>query len=149
MMMQNNFIKSCLFGILIFTIGIASAEDERVYVKLPDKMQQHMLKNMRDHLLALAEIQQALAQTEFDKAAEIAEKRIGMSSMAAHGAAHMSAHMPKPMQEIGSQMHHAASQFALIAQESAINNDIKTALTALSKVTQQCVACHATYRIHE
>ena len=102
----------------------------------------------RHILWILTEIQQALANSEFEKAAEIAEKRIGMSSLSTHGAAHLSRYLPKPMQEIGLDMHHVASQFALSAQESAIGNDVKPALAALSKITQQCVVCHTAYRVH-
>lgn len=144
---MNNF-KRYFTVILMGYCCAVMAEDTRQAVKIPDMMQQHMLSGMRDHLSAITEIQQALASSEFEKAAEIAEKRIGMSSLSTHGAAHLSAYLPKPMQEIGMQMHHAASQFALIAQETAIENDVKPALAALSKVTQQCVACHAAYRVH-
>ena len=144
---MNNF-KRYLTGLITCYCSTVMAEDARQQVKIPEMMQQHMLSGMRDHLLAITEIQQALANSEFEKAAEIAEKRIGMSSLSTHGASHLSTYLPKSMQEIGTQMHHAASQFALIAQETAIENDVKPALAALSKVTQQCVACHAAYRIH-
>ena len=104
----------------------------------------HMLGNMRDHLQALNEIQAALAKAEFDKAADIAEQRIGMSSLEAHHAAMMAPYMPKTMQQIGTEMHHAASRFALAAKEG----DMQKSLDTLSKVTQQCVACHAGYRVN-
>jgi len=95
------------------------AEDARQLVKLPEPLREHMMKNMQEHLLAISDIQQALAKKEFDKASEIAEKHVGMSSLSGHHASHLSAHMPKAMQEIGMNMHHAASQFALLAQECA------------------------------
>ena len=128
--------------------SFADDSDPRQLVKMPDMMRQHMLGNMRDHLLAINEIQALLGAGEFDKAADVAEKRIGMSSLASHNAAHMAPYMPKQMQEIGSQMHKSASQFALAAQESSVNSDAQRAIGALSKITQQCVACHAAYRIH-
>ncbi len=127
------------------TISAADG-DTRELVKMPAPMQQHMLANMRDHLLAITEIQLALAGGEYDHAADVAEKRIGMSSMSTHGASHMATFMPKPMQEIGTQMHKAASQFAVIAQESAVDGNLKRAIGALSRITQQCVACHTAYR---
>jgi hypothetical protein len=111
-------------------------------------MQQHMLANMRDHLLAIAQIQDALAEHRFGAAAQIAEGRLGMSSLASHGAAHMAPYMPKPMQGIGTQMHRAASQFALVAEDASVDRDLARALKSLSAITRQCVACHATYRIH-
>lgn len=128
--------------------SFADDSDARQFVKMPDMMRQHMLGNMRDHLLAINEIQGFLGAGEFDKAADVAEKRIGMSSLSSHNAAHMAPYMPKQMQEMGLQMHKAASQFALAAQENSVNNDTQRAIGALSKITQQYVACHAAYRIH-
>jgi hypothetical protein len=110
-------------------------------------MRQDMLTNMRDHLLAMAQIQDALADGRFDTAGGIAEERLGMSSLASHGASHMAPYMPQPMQAIGAQMHRAASQFALIAQDASVDQDLPRALKSLSAITQQCVACHAAYRI--
>jgi cytochrome c556 len=122
--------------------------DTRQRVEFPEMMRQHMLANMRDHLMAITEIQHALSSGAFDRAAEIAETRIGMSSLKSHGAAHMAPFMPKQMQEIGTEMHRLASQFAAIAQESAVDGDVKRAVGALAKVTKQCVTCHAAYRAH-
>lgn len=142
-------LASALLALPAWAAGEARpGEDPRTLVELPAPMVQHMLGNMRDHLLSMSEIQQALAAGAYDRAADIAENRIGMSSLAAHGAAHMAPYMPKPMQDIGTQMHHAASRFALVAQESAVDGNLKRALASLSDVTQQCVACHATYRVH-
>jgi hypothetical protein len=111
-------------------------------------MRQHMLSNMRDHLVAITEIQEALSSGAFDRAAEIAEQRIGMSSLISHGATHMAPHMPKEMQDLGTRMHRAASRFAVIAQENAVDGDARRAIGALSRVTQQCVSCHAAFRTH-
>lgn len=126
----------------------ARAGDPRALVEMPAPMVQHMLSNMRDHLVALTEIQRALGAAEYQKAGEIAEQRIGLSSLDAHGAAHMAPFMPKPMQEIGSQMHRAASRFVLVAQETGADGNTARAVGALAKVTEQCVACHAAYRVH-
>ena len=122
----------------------AAEKDPRQKVKLPPQMRAHMLGNMRDHLQALSEIQAALAAKQLDRAADIAETRIGMTSLASHGAAHMAQYMPKGMQDIGTKMHHAASRFARTAQEG----DGQQALENLAQVTQQCVACHAGYRVY-
>lgn len=144
MMKKTMFMSvaaSLLFALPVFA---ASDQDTRQMVKFPDMMKQHMLGNMRDHLLALHDIQIALAKGEFDKAGDIAEQRIGMSSLASHNAAHMAPYMPKAMQDIGTEMHHSASRFAMTAKEG----DTLRALDSLSKVTQQCVACHAAYRLN-
>jgi hypothetical protein len=121
--------------------------DERDLVRFPGEMRQHTLSNMRDHLLAIAEIQEALAQGALERAAGISEKRLGMTSLAAHGAHEAAKFMPQGMQEIGSAMHRNASRFALAAQDASATGDIRPALRALAQVTQSCVACHAAYRV--
>ena len=126
----------------------APTADARQLVKFPEPMRLHTIASMRDHLLSLQEIDDALSKNEFDKAASIAEQRLGMSSLEAHDAAHLAPFMPEAMQEIGTQMHRAASRFAIAAQNASVGNDVRPALAALGSVMQQCVACHAAYRLH-
>ena len=84
-----------------------------------------------------------LSNNQMDKAASIAEQRIGMSSLGKHGASHMGKFMPKGMRQAGTNMHKAASRFALKAEEG----DLLPAYKALAEVTSTCVACHSSYRI--
>ena len=121
--------------------------DARKLVRFPDEMRQHTLANMRDHLTAIAEIQEALAQGTLDRAASISEKRLGMTSLAAHSAHQLSEFMPQGMQDIGNAMHRNASRFALAAQDASASGDLMPALRALAQVTQSCVTCHAAYRV--
>jgi len=121
--------------------------DSRPLVELPEQMRLHMLSNMRDHLLALQQIQDALANERFDEAAQIAEARLGMTSLELHGAHDVAPYMPKQMRTIGSGMHRAASQFAVTAGDAAATGDSKSALAALANVTAQCVACHEGFRV--
>jgi len=135
------FIATCLF-FLTNNISTAS-EDTRQLIQLPEMMQQHMMSNMRDHLEAINEILISIADEKLDQAADIAESRLGMSSLDSHGASHMAKFMPKSMRKAGTRMHRAASQFALRAQEGEPLPTYK----ALAKVTSSCVACHSSYRI--
>jgi len=132
---------------LVALLSAAQAADTRQAIEMPAPMREHMLANMRDHLAALGEIQAALAKGKFEQAANIAENRIGMSSLQGHGAAHMAPYMPKGMQDTGTAMHRAASRFARTTQEAAVTNDLPRTLGALADLTQQCVACHASYRL--
>ena len=126
----------------------AAQADARQLVEFPEPMRLHTITSMRDHLLALQEIDVALSKNDFDSAARIAEQRLGMSSLELHGAAHIAPFMPQGMQDIGTQMHRAASRFAVEAQNASVGNDARPALAALGSVMQQCVACHAAYRLH-
>ena len=126
-MMNKSIFASAVLSLLLALLALpalaAGDQDARQKVDLPEMMKQHMLGNMRDHLQALHEIQLAMAKGELDQAGDIAEQRIGMSSLAAH---------------------HAASRFAMTVREG----DTLRALDSLSRVTQQCIACHAAYRLN-
>jgi hypothetical protein len=126
----------------------AASGDARQLVNFPAPMRLHTIASMRDHLLSLQEIDVALSKSDFDTASRIAEQRLGMSSLELHGAAHIAPFMPQGMQDIGTAMHHAASRFAIEAQNASVSNDVGPALAALGTVMQQCVACHAAYRLH-
>ncbi len=121
--------------------------DTREWVKFPPPLVEETLANMRDHLQALQEIQEHLGMGHSDKAARIAEARLGMSSMRLHGASEVAKHMPAGMQEAGSAMHRAASRFAIVAQDADVTGDMKPVFTALAEITSQCVGCHAGYRL--
>jgi hypothetical protein len=125
----------------------SSPVDTRQLVRFPDAMRLHTIANMRDHLHTLEQINAALATNAFENAASIAEQRLGLSSLDAHGASHLAPYMPKPMQDMGTAMHRAASRFAVEAQNAGASNDLRPALAALSAVLNQCVACHAAYRL--
>jgi hypothetical protein len=138
------FLSILIFIAVGLFTGITSAdEDVRKLVKLPDMMQQHMMSNMRDHLAAINEILINMTNNNLDQAAQIAEKRLGMSSLDSHGASHMAPFMPEGMRSAGTSMHRAASRFALRAEEG----ELLPAYSALSEITSACVACHSGYRI--
>ncbi len=134
-----------LTGVLFFgTTGTwATGMDARQEVSLPATLKTHMLHNMRDHLLALHEILDALGRDDSDKAAQIAESRLGMSSLALHGANRAGPYMPPAMRKAGMSLHHAASRFALAVQEE----DSQKTYKALSQITASCITCHAQFRL--
>ena len=126
------------------------APDPREFVGLPAPMQEHMLGNMRDHLATVNEIIGDVAGDKLDVAAKRAEQRLGMSSLALHDAAHMAPFMPKPMQDVGTSMHHAASRLAIVLQDASVSptlESMREVNRALHEVTTACTACHAAYRI--
>ena len=122
-------------------------EDRRQPVEFPPVLREHTLSNMRDHLLALQQIQKALSEHAFDRSADVAEHRLGMSSLALHGAHEVARYMPRGMQEAGTAMHRSASRFAIASRDAGASGDLRPALAALSDLTSTCVACHAAYRL--
>jgi hypothetical protein len=121
--------------------------DSRQLVNYPTALRIHTLANMRDHLQTMGDIQEALSKGSFDKASELAEQRLGMSSLEMHGAHAVTKYMPKGMQDAGSAMHHSASKFALVAKDASVTGDLKGALASLHQLNQTCVACHAAFRL--
>lgn len=138
--------------------------DSRQLVSFPPDMRQHTLANMRDHLQALSEILSAMSGAQYGKAARIADARLGMDSPSAAGCKaedaaapqmskpsnmdhQMSQFMPEAMRKIGLEMHQSASTFAAEAAKASKTDNAKPALAALSRVTQQCTACHASFRV--
>ena len=124
-----------------------SAPDRRQLVEFPPALVAETLANMRDHLQTLQEIQLDLGMGHPDVAAKIAESRLGLSSLGLHGAAEVSKYMPQGMQDAGTAMHHAASRFAVTAQDAGATGDLKPVFAGLAEVTAQCVACHTAYRL--
>lgn len=142
-----------LFSAIVLTMLAATAaraQDARTLVKLPELMQEHMLANMRDHLLTLHTILGDVADGKFDAAAKLTEKRLGLSSLGLHGAAHMAPFMPQPMQDMGTSMHRAASRLVIVLQDASVGQtkaSMQDVARALAAVTASCTGCHAAYRI--
>jgi hypothetical protein len=140
---MKNFLSIAVPILLASSYSVSMADDARKLVQLPEMMQQHIMSNMRDHLAAINEILIKMASGAFEEAAEIAEYRLGMSSLESHGASHMAKFLPEGMRQAGTTMHKAASRFALKAQEEGL----LPAYKSLSEVTSACVSCHSGYRI--
>ncbi|MDH5517046.1 MAG: cytochrome c [Gammaproteobacteria bacterium] len=141
--MKKQYGQIASLMLLLLSQASVAEEDTRQLVELPEMMQHHMLSNMRDHLAAINEILLTMSADKFDEAARIAESRLGMSSLKSHGANHMAGFMPQAMREAGTNLHKAASRFALKAQEE----NPAAAYKALADVTSACVACHSGYRL--
>jgi hypothetical protein len=158
----------------VFAADALQPSDTRQVVKVPAAVRAHFLAGMRGHLAELADIQAALANGEFERAAQIAQQHLGLSapgsaacrmpSMAGNppDAQHfpsisgtqstssdIAPYMPKAMHDAGVSMHHAADQFAAVSRAAAPTSNYPMALHALSKVTEGCVACHAQFRVVE
>ena len=125
-------------------IESSSGGDARQLVSMPDQARELMRKDMLDHLSALNEIIGYLASNNLDTAADVAETRMGRSSMGKHRGTGMGPgrFMPLEMRNLGWGMHDAATEFSKIAKQG----DLKSAYSALQKVTSSCVACHYSYR---
>lgn len=122
----------------------SSGGDTRQLVSMPDQARELMRKDMLDHLSALNEIIGYLASNKLDAAADVAETRMGRSSMGKHRGTGMGPgrFMPLEMRNLGWGMHDAATEFSKVAKQG----DLESTYSALQKVTGSCVACHYSYR---
>jgi hypothetical protein len=162
-------------GMLVLgAVGVAAQQHEpmsmpvdgRQQLDFPEPMRKHMLMNMRSHFEALGEVLTALGDGDGAKASTIARERLGLESQAAaacakpgakttgteedhmtHMASMMAQVMPEQMRAMGYAMHESASDFAGEAARMQPGGDPKPALKALAKVTENCAACHAAYRL--
>lgn len=123
----------------------SASDDPRQLVSMPDSVRALMRQDMLDHLLAINEIIGHMATHNLAAAADVAESKMGKSTMGKHRASGKmgpGAYMPLEMRDIGWGMHEAASEFSQVAK----TGDLKNAYIALQKVTTACVACHYSYR---
>ncbi len=145
-------LKTILTALFLALVPVLAqgAEDTRQLVKMPEMMQNHMLENMRSHLLALDEVLGLLAKGKVNEAGWVAEKKIGLSSLDLHGSSHLAPYMPDGMKAAGTEMHRAASRFARAAEEADFAHTYEAqqkVFDALQGITQNCNACHTAYRL--
>ncbi len=150
LVVRKKMLYKTLISVLIFlTLSIPVITNaDRQSAELPSFVSRQLMSNMRDHLETLEEITLLLAESKYAQAADTAENNLGMSSAELHYKKFVGKYMPKGMRNIGTQMHKAASDFALSAREAEKDGGLNRnrVLTALSQVMKQCVACHDFYR---
>ena len=138
------FVSYAAYSEEVQNVESSSSGDTRQLVSMPDQARKLMRKDMLDHLSALNEIIGYLVSNNLDAAADVAENRMGRSSMGKHRGTGMGPgrFMPLEMRNLGWGMHDAATEFSRIAKQG----NLKSAYSALQKVTSSCVACHYSYR---
>jgi len=120
-------------------------DDPRQLVSMPAPAQKLLRQDMIDHLVVLNQVFSHLAAGEYQQAGELAEARLGNSSMGRHRGTGMGPgrFMPPEMHQLGIAMHQSASELAKTLNEQ----DDAKAHAGLQRVTSFCVACHMGFRI--
>ncbi len=140
-------IRSLLLFPLLVLSTPALAQDARQLVKLPAPAEATLREEMRDNLVTLNELLGLVVSGKVKEAGEVAEKKLGTSTMGRHRSKPLDArpgpHMPAEMHEIGMQGHRAATAFAAIAA----TGDREKTLAALPTLNSACVSCHLAYRV--
>jgi len=128
----------------VFAMASGEGTDTRQLVEMPEGTRYLMRLEMLDHLTTLNGIISLIASENLQSVAELAENKLGKSSMGKHRGNGMGPgrFMPLEMRNIGWSMHEAASELA----QYAAQNDLKNTLNTLQKVTGSCMACHNSFR---
>lgn len=138
-------MKKLLFTAMLIALP-AAAEDTRQLAKLTPQAQEVLRQEMLDNLIAINEILALVAASKIREAGEVAETKLGKSAMGKNARLPFEQRpgpqMPAAMHELGRNGHLAASEFAA----AAASGERERALALLPKLTENCVACHASYR---
>ncbi len=113
--------------------------DGRVSLDLPPRMRMHQLANMRSHLEAVQAIIAAIAEGDFDGAANIAHARLGLTQEMRRMCAMFE---NDDFKRLGLSFHESADTLA----ETLRTRDANASLRALKTTLGYCVACHAAFR---
>jgi hypothetical protein len=151
--MRSSKLIALACGLSILGAYSASAgemEDPRTKIELPSDIENKMLVNMRDHIGALDDIIQAVQAGEYEKAEDVAESRLGWSSLVRRGDQEVADHWARPMQKMADQMYRSASNFVIVSQNASVEDSkegYQKVLAALGEVTSACRTCHEAYRV--
>lgn len=118
--------------------------DLRQRLELPAPQRDKVLLEMRLMLEAMNGILNGVTAGDTE-AIEIAARGAGMA-MAADVDPEIKSRLPEEFLKLGMGTHKAFDQ---LADSVAATGSIEDALRGLAKVTGNCVACHATYRLEE
>jgi hypothetical protein len=122
--------------------SVTASSDGRLAILLTPGERDMVLGEMRSFLASVQQITQAISEDELDKAVEAAKK----SGMAAQGAVPGSliGKLPMEFKKLGFDTH---SKFDQLAMDTKDLGDGSQTLSGLATLMQNCVACHAAYRI--
>lgn len=119
--------KKLISVLMVLTLSIpVLANAERQSAELPKHVSRQLMSNMRDNLEALEKITFLLSESKYVEAADMAEKRLGMSSAEIHYRKYLGKYLPEGMRDISKQLHKAASDFASSAREAEKDGGLNT-----------------------
>ncbi|WP_428609645.1 hypothetical protein [Sedimenticola sp.] len=137
------FLAVALFGYkFLFQGDTAPMTDGRVAIQLTENERDLILSEMRAFVATLQNITQGIADDDLPQAALAARK----AGMAAQGGVPLSlmGKLPMEFKQLGLDTHQKFDQLALDAEQLGDGNHT---LGQLSELMQNCVGCHAAYRM--
>ncbi|WP_294946052.1 hypothetical protein [Sulfurivirga sp.] len=122
--------------------GMARAEDARTPIVLGNDERAMVLKEMREFLDALRKMNAALAEENFAAAAQAARK-VGRAAQQQVPPG-LKKKLPRDFMQLGGATHAAFDRWAMDAETM---EDVSLSLKQMGRLMNNCVACHARYRI--
>lgn len=122
--------------------GQAAASDDRTAIELTAEERNIILAEMRGFLESIQEIVQGLAANDMNSVAKAAE-RSGMAATRDIPGSLMRK-LPMGFKELGGPTH---KRFDGLAREATELGDVQIITEKLGVLMQNCVACHASYRL--
>jgi len=116
--------------------------DTRTTVKYAPDLRELVMSEMRDYLVIMADIQQGIAENNPDKIYEAASRQ-GQASID-ETPARLLKLSPLACKQMGFRGHHL---FQAIADSAKTNYNPQTTIKQMADLTNNCVACHATYKV--
>ncbi len=144
--MLNMIARSMTFGVTIFLVTLSNSswaeKDSREVIVLDDAARAFVIREMRQNLSGLQQALTALSKDDME-GVSAALRPLGMQGMGSAPPSLMSS-VPDGFKAIGMPMHMA---FDAIADAAVMEDSKKDILASLGKAMQNCVACHAAYRV--
>jgi len=113
--------------------------DTRIPLNVSPQKAQHQLMNMRNHVKAVQEIIGYLSNDDYDKASEVAAKKLGLTD---EMKMMCSSFGNADFERMGMQFHNNADKMSAIFK----TKDKNKSLEALALTMNSCVNCHATFK---
>ena len=126
----------------IFQGNTSNSDDSRIVIVLNPHEKDLILKEMRDFLSATQQIIQASADDEVIKVVAVA-KKVGRIAQAEVPST-LVGKLPMAFKKLGFDTH---TKFDELAQDAQDMEDKDQTLKLLAELMQNCVACHAAYRL--
>ncbi len=113
--------------------------DTRISLGLSEKMKQHQLADMREHLEAIDSIVGLMAANRFQEAARIAHEKLGLTPQMQRMCGMLG---NEKATELGLAFHKSGDELG----DALETGDQGKSLSALHNTMQYCVSCHAMFR---
>ena len=139
------FSTTLILGYILLFTGtemVKLPNDNRVTVKYAPDLKALVLSEMRDYLVVMSEIQQGIAENNPDKIYKGATKQ-GQASLD-DTPVRLLKLSPLACKQMGFEGHHI---FQAIADSAKINYNPKTTIKQMAQLTNNCIACHASYKM--